>query len=156
MCLCYPKGRDGYISTDFLFQYYSTPVAVGLCVFFSFVQHGGKVKSSCFTSHCPVSFQLRVRCIVDFSHLRCLHTVPIPSQGNCFLMPSLNVSRRSCRNLSAAWIWLLTILVCWHCWIVRDWVLLCWVSALLPGVRKCACHKYPVVKCQLWRKNLYC
>lgn len=31
---------------------------------------------------------------------------------------------------------------------MRGWVLLCWVSALLPRECKCACDKWPVVECQ--------
>lgn len=64
----------------------------------------------------------------------------------------LEISRR---NVSAAWIWLLTSSGYWHCWLLRDWFLLCRVSAPLPGDRECACHKWPVVKCQhALKKNL--
>jgi len=86
------QGQGWRHQYRFPFQPNSAPVAAGLYVFVSFVQHGGKVKHSCFRSGCHVSFQL-VGCVVDFSHLRCLHTVPIPPQRSYFLMPSLNVLR---------------------------------------------------------------
>lgn len=59
MCLCYSEGRDMFISTDFLFQHCSTPVAAGLCVVFRFVKHReGRLKEKKNTKNSTLALEI--------------------------------------------------------------------------------------------------